>query len=117
LAIVATLSAAVLQLSMNCLAWRKPAGSSLEFTFPVQVQAAYNTQISQLGPLSKSCYWYTAGFLFKTGLGATNHFESCGSIVRKEGVLNGVLTYIISYPLLCVIDGKSAFKRTWFSVA
>ncbi|QPG04629.1 choline dehydrogenase [Salinimonas marina] len=53
--------------------------------------------------------------LFKTGLGATNHFESCGFIRSKAGVKWPDLQYHF-LPAAIRYDGKSAFDGDGFQV-
>ncbi|AXR06147.1 choline dehydrogenase [Salinimonas sediminis] len=53
--------------------------------------------------------------LFKTGLGATNHFESCGFIRSKAGVEWPDLQYHF-LPAAIRYDGKSAFDGDGFQV-
>ncbi|HAS15343.1 MAG TPA: choline dehydrogenase, partial [Idiomarina abyssalis] len=53
--------------------------------------------------------------LFKTGLGATNHFESCGFIRSKEGVEWPDLQYHF-LPAAIRYDGKSAFEGHGFQL-
>ncbi len=53
--------------------------------------------------------------LFKSGLGATNHFESCGFIRSKAGVKWPDLQYHF-LPAAIRYDGKSAFEGDGFQV-
>jgi choline dehydrogenase len=54
-------------------------------------------------------------FFFKTGLGATNHFESCGFIRSKPGVEWPDLQYHF-LPAAMRYDGQSAFEGHGFQV-
>jgi choline dehydrogenase len=54
-------------------------------------------------------------FFFKTGLGATNHFESCGFIRSKRGVEWPDLQYHF-LPAAMRYDGQSAFEGHGFQV-
>jgi len=85
----------------------------LEFYFQYKCKQPI-TLNSQLGPLSKLAIgirW----ILFKTGLGATNHFESCGFIRSKEGVEWPDLQYHF-LPAAMRYDGKSAFNDHGFQL-
>ncbi|MCK7460525.1 choline dehydrogenase [Idiomarina aminovorans] len=85
----------------------------LEFYFQYQCKKPL-TLNSKLGPLSKLAIglrW----ILFKTGLGATNHFESCGFIRSKEGVEWPDLQYHF-LPAAIRYDGKSAFSGHGFQL-
>ncbi len=53
--------------------------------------------------------------LFKTGLGATNHFESCGFIRSKAGIEYPDIEYHF-LPAAMRYDGKAAFKAHGFQV-
>ncbi|NWO03248.1 MULTISPECIES: choline dehydrogenase [unclassified Idiomarina] len=68
----------------------------------------------KLGPLSKLAIG-VRWILFKTGLGATNHFESCGFIRSKEGVEWPDLQYHF-LPAAIRYDGKSAFEGHGFQL-
>ncbi|PIE25309.1 MAG: choline dehydrogenase [Neptuniibacter caesariensis] len=57
----------------------------------------------------------TRWFLFKTGLGATNHFESCGFIRSQKGVEWPDLQYHF-LPAAMSYDGNTAFAGHGFQV-
>jgi len=85
----------------------------LEFYFQYRCKQPI-TLNSQLGPLSKLAIgirW----ILFKTGLGATNHFESCGFIRSKPGVQWPDLQYHF-LPAAMRYDGRSAFDDHGFQL-
>ena len=71
--------------------------------------------------LNRKLDWFSKGLigarwlLFKDGLGATNHFESCGFIRSKEGVEWPDLQYHF-LPAAMRYDGKSAVKGDGFQV-
>ena len=71
--------------------------------------------------LNSKLDWFSKGLigarwlLFKDGLGATNHFESCGFIRSKEGVEWPDLQYHF-LPAAMRYDGKSAVKGDGFQV-
>lgn len=85
----------------------------LEFYFQYQCKKPL-TLNSKLGPLSKLAIG-VRWILFKTGLGATNHFESCGFIRSKEGVEWPDLQYHF-LPAAIRYDGKSAFEGHGFQL-
>ena len=85
----------------------------LEFYFQYQCKKPL-TLNSKLGPLSKLAIG-VRWILFKTGLGATNHFESCGFIRSKEGVEWPDLQYHF-LPAVIRYDGKSAFEGHGFQL-
>ncbi|MDV6317035.1 choline dehydrogenase [Idiomarina sp. HP20-50] len=85
----------------------------LEFYFQYQCKKPL-TLNSKLGPLSKLAIG-VRWILFKTGLGATNHFESCGFIRSKEGVEWPDLQYHF-LPAAIRYDGKSAFDGHGFQL-
>jgi choline dehydrogenase len=85
----------------------------LEFYFQYECKQPI-TLNSQLGPLSKLAIG-VRWILFKTGLGATNHFESCGFIRSKEGVEWPDLQYHF-LPAAMRYDGKSAFDGHGFQL-
>lgn len=85
----------------------------LEFYFQYQCKKPL-TLNSKLGPFSKLAIgirW----ILFKSGLGATNHFESCGFIRSKEGIEWPDLQYHF-LPAAMRYDGKSAFAGHGFQL-
>ena len=71
--------------------------------------------------LNRKLDWFSKGLigarwlLFKDGLGATNHFESCGFIRSKEGVEWPDLQYHF-LPAAMRYDGKNAVKGDGFQV-
>lgn len=85
----------------------------LEFYFQYRCKQPI-TLNSQLGPLSKLAIG-VRWILFKTGLGATNHFESCGFIRSKPGVEWPDLQYHF-LPAAMRYDGKSAFDDHGFQL-
>jgi len=85
----------------------------LEFYFQYQCKKPL-TLNSKLGPFSKLAIG-VRWILFKTGLGATNHFESCGFIRSKEGVEWPDLQYHF-LPAAIRYDGKSAFAGHGFQL-
>jgi choline dehydrogenase len=85
----------------------------LEFYFQYQCKKPL-TLNSKLGPLSKLAIG-VRWILFKTGLGATNHFESCGFIRSKEGIEWPDLQYHF-LPAAIRYDGKSAFEGHGFQL-
>lgn len=85
----------------------------LEFYFQYRCKQAI-TLNGKLGPLSKlliGARW----FFFKTGLGASNHFESCGFIRSKPGVEWPDLQYHF-LPAAMRYDGRVAFDGHGFQV-
>lgn len=85
----------------------------LEFYFQFKCKQPV-TLNSKLGWLSKfmiGARW----FFFKSGLGATNHFESCGFIRSKAGVEWPDLQYHF-LPAAMRYDGKVAFDGHGFQV-
>ncbi|MGO4893686.1 choline dehydrogenase [Flavobacterium sp. W21_SRS_FM6] len=85
----------------------------LEFYFQYQCKEPLSLN-SKLGPLSKLAIG-VRWILFKTGLGATNHFESCGFIRSKAGVEWPDLQYHF-LPAAMRYDGKSAFDGHGFQL-
>ena len=85
----------------------------LEFYFQYQCKKPL-TLNSKLGPLSKLAIG-VRWIVFKSGLGATNHFESCGFIRSKEGVEWPDLQYHF-LPAAIRYDGKSAFEGHGFQL-
>lgn len=69
---------------------------------------------AKLGPLSKLLIG-TRWILFKTGLGATNHFESCAFIRSRAGVEWPDIQYHF-LPAAMRYDGKAAFDGHGFQV-
>jgi choline dehydrogenase len=85
----------------------------LEFYFQYECKQPI-TLNGKLGPLSKLAIG-VRWILFKTGLGATNHFESCGFIRSKEGIEWPDLQYHF-LPAAMRYDGKSAFDGHGFQL-
>ncbi|MDP5255009.1 MULTISPECIES: choline dehydrogenase [unclassified Vibrio] len=85
----------------------------LEFYFQFRCKQPI-TLNGKLGLLSKAMIG-ARWLLFKDGLGATNHFESCGFIRSKEGVEWPDLQYHF-LPAAIRYDGKSAFDGHGFQV-
>lgn len=85
----------------------------LEFYFQYRCKQPI-TLNSKLGPLSKLAIG-VRWILFKTGLGATNHFESCGFIRSKPGVEWPDLQYHF-LPAAMRYDGRSAFDDHGFQL-
>ncbi|WP_417448281.1 choline dehydrogenase [Idiomarina abyssalis] len=85
----------------------------LEFYFQYQCKKplTLNSKLEPLSKLAIGVRW----ILFKTGLGATNHFESCGFIRSKEGVEWPDLQYHF-LPAAIRYDGKSAFEGHGFQL-
>ncbi len=85
----------------------------LEFYFQYRCKKPI-TLNAKLDPLSMfliGARW----FFFKSGLGATNHFESCGFIRSKEGLEWPNLQYHF-LPAAMRYDGKAAFDGHGFQV-
>ncbi len=83
----------------------------LEFYFQVASKLPV-TLYSAMNPLAKA--WIGARWLmFKDGLGATNHFESCGFIRSRAGVRYPDIQYHF-LPLAVTYDGKSLSNRHGF---
>jgi choline dehydrogenase len=85
----------------------------LEFSFQYQCKQPVSLN-RKLGPLSKLAIG-VRWILFKTGLGATNHFESCGFIRSKKGVEWPDLQYHF-LPAAMRYDGRSAFDGDGFQL-
>lgn len=85
----------------------------LEFYFQFRCKQPI-TLNGKLGLFSKAMIG-ARWLLFKDGLGATNHFESCGFIRSKEGVEWPDLQYHF-LPAAIRYDGKSAFDGHGFQV-
>jgi choline dehydrogenase len=85
----------------------------LEFYFQVESREPI-TLYSAMSPLAKAMIgirW----LLFHDGLGATNHFESCGFIRSRAGVRFPDIEYHF-LPLAVTYDGKSLAKGHGFQV-
>ena len=85
----------------------------LEFYFQYECKKPLSLN-SKLGPLSKLAIG-VRWILFKTGLGATNHFESCGFIRSKAGIEWPDLQYHF-LPAAMRYDGRSAFAGHGFQL-
>lgn len=85
----------------------------LEFYFQFRCKEPISLN-RELGLVSKGMIG-ARWMLFKSGLGATNHFESCGFIRSKEGVEWPDLQYHF-LPAAIRYDGKSAFEGDGFQV-
>lgn len=81
------------------------------FQFKCKQPITLNGQISPLKKLVIGVRW----ILFKSGLGATNHFESCGFIRSDVGVEWPDLQYHF-LPAAMRYDGKAAFDGHGFQV-
>ena len=83
----------------------------LEFYFQVASLQPV-TLYSVMNPLAKA--WIGARWLlFKDGLGATNHFESCGFIRSRAGIRYPDIQYHF-LPLAVTYDGQSLAKQHGF---
>lgn len=85
----------------------------LEFYFQYKCKQPI-TLNGQLGPFSKLAIG-VRWILFKSGLGATNHFESCGFIRSKKGIEWPDLQYHF-LPAAMRYDGKKAFDGHGFQL-
>ena len=85
----------------------------LEFYFQYRCKkpVSLNGQLGWFSKLKIGVQW----ILFKTGLGATNHFESCGFIRSKPGVEWPDLQYHF-LPAAMRYDGKEAFDGDGFQL-
>jgi choline dehydrogenase len=83
----------------------------LEFYFQIASRKPI-TLYSAMNPLAKA--WIGARWiLFKDGLGATNHFESCGFIRSRAGIAYPDIQYHF-LPLAVTYDGQSLAKQHGF---
>lgn len=83
----------------------------LEFYFQIASKKPI-TLYSAMNPLAKA--WIGARWiLFKDGLGATNHFESCGFIRSRAGIAYPDIQYHF-LPLAVTYDGQSLAKQHGF---
>jgi choline dehydrogenase len=108
-----TLSAAGIKVQHELPGVGENLQDHLEFYFQYQCKQPISLN-SKLGPLSKLAIgmrW----ILFKSGLGATNHFESCGFIRSKTGLEWPDLQYHF-LPAAMRYDGKSAFDGHGFQL-
>ena len=81
------------------------------FQYKCKQKITLNRQLDPLSKLKIGLNW----ILFKKGLGATNHFESCGFIRSKPGVEWPDLQYHF-LPAAMRYDGRSAFDGDGFQV-
>ncbi len=85
----------------------------LEVYFQIKCKQAV-TLNSKLGLLSKALIG-ARWFLFKTGLGATNHFESCAFIRSRAGIKAPDIQYHF-LPAAMRYDGQAAVKGHGYQV-
>jgi len=83
----------------------------LEFYFQVACTKPV-TLYSAMSPLAKA-FIGARWILFKDGLGATNHFESCGFIRSRAGIRYPDIQYHF-LPLAVTYDGQSMAKQHGF---
>jgi choline dehydrogenase len=83
----------------------------LEFYFQIASKKPV-TLYSSMNPLAKALIG-ARWILFKTGLGATNHFESCGFIRSRAGIRYPDIQYHF-LPLAVTYDGQSMAKQHGF---
>ena len=83
----------------------------LEFYFQVACKKPV-TLYSAMSPLAKA-FIGARWILFKDGLGATNHFESCGFIRSRAGIRYPDIQYHF-LPLAVTYDGQSMAKQHGF---
>lgn len=85
----------------------------LEFYFQYECKQplTLNSKLGALSKLAIGVRW----LLFKSGLGATNHFESCGFIRSKPGVPWPDIQYHF-LPAAIRYDGRSAFEGHGFQL-
>ncbi|QUD89076.1 choline dehydrogenase [Phenylobacterium montanum] len=83
----------------------------LEFYFQVASKLPI-TLYSAMNPLAKALIG-ARWILFKNGLGATNHFESCGFIRSRAGIRYPDIQYHF-LPLAVTYDGQSLAKQHGF---
>tara|TARA_R110002167_G_scaffold51425_6_gene148826 strand:+ start:1231 stop:2922 length:1692 start_codon:yes stop_codon:yes gene_type:complete len=108
-----TLSAARIKVQHELPGVGENLQDHLEFYFQYQCKQPISLN-SKLGPLSKLAIG-VRWILFKSGLGATNHFESCGFIRSKAGIEWPDLQYHF-LPAAMRYDGKSAFDGHGFQL-
>ena len=110
-------AAQLTRLGLTVIADRPGVGENLQDHLEVYVQAECREPITlngKLGVLSKALIGAEWLFL-KRGLGATNHFESCGFIRSKAGEEYPDLQYHF-LPAAVRYDGKLAVKGHGFQV-
>ena len=83
----------------------------LEFYFQIASKKPV-TLYSAMNPLAKALIG-ARWILFKDGLGATNHFESCGFIRSRPGIAYPDIQYHF-LPLAVTYDGRSMAKQHGF---
>jgi len=83
----------------------------LEFYFQIASKKPV-TLYSAMNPLAKALIG-ARWILFKDGLGATNHFESCGFIRSRAGIAYPDIQYHF-LPLAVTYDGQSMAKQHGF---
>jgi choline dehydrogenase len=83
----------------------------LEFYFQIASKKPV-TLYSAMNPLAKALIG-ARWILFKNGLGATNHFESCGFIRSRAGIAYPDIQYHF-LPLAVTYDGQSMAKQHGF---
>ena len=81
------------------------------FQYRCKQPITLNGKLDRLSKLKIGVHW----FLSKTGLGATNHFESCGFIRTRAGVERPDIQYHF-LPGAIRYDGKAAFEGHGFQV-
>ena len=97
----------------TCLAWARTCKTTWRSTFQYQCSQPI-TLNAKLGPLSKGLIG-ARWILFKDGLGATNHFESCAFIRSKAGQRWPDIQYHF-LPAAMRYDGNAAFEGHGFQV-
>jgi len=81
------------------------------FQYRCKAPITVNGHLSWLAKLRIGVQWV----LTKTGLGATNHFESCGFIRSRVGLVSPDIQYHF-LPAAIRYDGKAAFEGHGFQV-
>ncbi|MGI9461253.1 MAG: choline dehydrogenase [Alphaproteobacteria bacterium] len=110
-------STALQELAISVVADRKGVGKNLQDHLEIYLQAKCKQPITinrKIGLLSKAMIG-AEWLLLKTGLGATNHFESCGFIRSDKGVPYPDIQFHF-LPAAMRYDGKAAFKGDGFQV-
>ncbi len=105
------------KLGIAVVADRKGVGKNLQDHLEIYLQAKCKKRITinrKIGLLSKAMIGAQWLFL-KTGLGATNHFESCGFIRSDKGIPYPNIQYHF-LPAAMRYDGKAAFPGDGFQV-
>ena len=104
-------------LGIAVVANRQGVGKNLQDHLEIYLQAKCKKPITinrKIGLLSKG-FIGAEWLFFKTGLGATNHFESCGFIRSDKGVPYPDIQFHF-LPAAIRYDGKAAFKGDGFQV-